>query len=399
MKVLQAGIIKWLIRAFNTSILDKKRLEWVDYLRGIAIILVVYHHVRVGIERSNIVIPDLLVSANMIFYSFRMPLFFLLSGIFISRSLMKRAPGKIAWLKFENLLYPYLIWAFIQVTLQVIFGTFTNSNRGLVDYSYILYHPRNLDQFWYLPALFNVSVIFLLIKTKLRPTVPAQLFLGLVFYFLSPYFQKISMISDWMEFFIFFAIGDALSQLFFQESSQKIFKSARTFLMLIPIFIAVQLYYLKNDIGNSTLTTDIEHIRENYLIHMKNQLVFLFIALVGCMTMFNLAFLLQRWKIMRFLRVLGYHSLHIYVMHVIITGFIRLILPPVLGIHNPIVLLFTGIFFGVTIPVVVYNLLIKNKVGWFLFSYHKKDTPPVLSEPGPETITVKEVRPSQVVTS
>ncbi|MFL5773957.1 MAG: hypothetical protein ACJ75F_12405, partial [Flavisolibacter sp.] len=61
----------WLDRAFNTSVLDKKRLEWVDYLRGIAIVLVVYRHALLGIERSNVVVPHFLNDANMIFYSFR----------------------------------------------------------------------------------------------------------------------------------------------------------------------------------------------------------------------------------------------------------------------------------------------------------------------------------------
>ena len=61
-----------------------------DYLRGIAIILIVYRHVLVGLQKGMIVVPEILVHANMIFYSFRMPLFFILSGIFISRSLAKK---------------------------------------------------------------------------------------------------------------------------------------------------------------------------------------------------------------------------------------------------------------------------------------------------------------------
>jgi fucose 4-O-acetylase-like acetyltransferase len=74
-------------KAFNLSVLQKSRLQWVDYLKGIAILMVVYRHVLLGIERSNIHIPDSLVNANMVFYSFRMPLFFILSGMFISSSI------------------------------------------------------------------------------------------------------------------------------------------------------------------------------------------------------------------------------------------------------------------------------------------------------------------------
>src|SRR6202035_3875273 len=84
-------------RAFNTSVLLKNRLAWVDYLKGIAIVLVVYRHVLIGIQRyvagqqaKGTPIPDVplyLEKANIIFFSFRMPLFFILSGIFISGSL------------------------------------------------------------------------------------------------------------------------------------------------------------------------------------------------------------------------------------------------------------------------------------------------------------------------
>src|SRR5215207_4345054 len=111
------------VQGFNTSVLQKKRLEWVDYLRGIAIVLVVYRHALLGIERSQVAVPQFLNEANMIFYSFRMPLFFLLSGIFISRSLAKRSFRQLAGIKFEKLLYPYLIWTFLQVTLQIFLRT------------------------------------------------------------------------------------------------------------------------------------------------------------------------------------------------------------------------------------------------------------------------------------
>ena len=76
-----------LARLFNTSILTKSRYPWVDYLRGIAIMLVVYRHVLIGIQRSNLSVPQVLEDANMLFFSFRMPLFFILSGIFISGSI------------------------------------------------------------------------------------------------------------------------------------------------------------------------------------------------------------------------------------------------------------------------------------------------------------------------
>ena len=53
MKAYQERIKDWWGMAFNTSILKRRRMEWVDYLRGIAILLIVYRHVLIGIQRGN----------------------------------------------------------------------------------------------------------------------------------------------------------------------------------------------------------------------------------------------------------------------------------------------------------------------------------------------------------
>ncbi len=340
-----------LSRAFNWPILEKSRMQWVDYLRGIAILLVVYRHVLLGIERGGTVVPAALVNANMIFFSFRMPLFFILSGLFIGGSLARKTLGQVITTKFDNLLYPYLIWAFLQITAQIALSRFVNANRSLIDYTYIFYQPRNLDQFWYLPALFNTTLVYLIVKTKLKAPVWSQFVIGLTLYFLGPYVQKISMLSDWMEFYIFFALGDAVSVFFFRESTQAFFKNPWTLVGVTPVFIATQIYYLS---------------------HPVNNIEFLVIALIGCFSMFVLSFRLQCWDILRFLRVLGFHSLYIYVMHLMVVGFVRAIMTKVMGIHDPTALLLTGLAFGVTIPVIAYNIFVSRGL-WFLFSFRKKE--------------------------
>lgn len=357
MKASQTKKQNWFAKAFNTSVLEKSRLAWVDYLRGIAIVLVVYFHVLLGIEAAGIQVPVYLSDANLIFHSFRMPLFFILSGVFISGSLGKKTFKQIALIKFENLMYPYFIWAFIQVTIQIILSNYTNANRSLIDYTYILYQPKRLDQFWYLPALFTTTIIYLFIKTKLRPPAWAQICFGIVTYFGYLYLQQISMLTNWMAFYIFFAIGDSISKFFFKDATQHFLKRPITLLLALPVFVAIQLFY-------------VAHL-DYYIDHNLGHVSFLFIALFGVFTMLLIAFRLQTWNILRFLRVLGYHSLYIYVMHLMVVAFIRVLLTKFLSVTNVYLLLFTCIFFGVTIPVVVYNLFIKDNIAWFLFTYKK----------------------------
>ncbi|MEP6466679.1 MAG: acyltransferase [Parafilimonas sp.] len=363
----QSKVKGWFSKAFNLPALKKSRLYWVDYLKGIAIVLVVYRHSLLGIQGSGQPTPAFLENANMVFFSFRMPLFFMLSGIFASLSLRKRSVKQYISSKFETLVYPYFIWVIIQITLQICLSGFTNSNRGLIDYTYIFYQPRNLDQFWYLPALFNAAVVYVLIKKYISEKWFVLIMIALGFYFLSPYMQNISMISDWMEFYIFFAIGDTISQLFFHEKVQNFFKNPLTLLFAIPFFIAAQMYYLSNNMYYQTS----ELMRAEFLL----------IALTGCFTMLAFSFMLQRRNIISWLRILGYHSIYIYVMHVMIAAFTRNFMLHVLDIHNVFVILFSCITAGCILPIIIYNLFILNNVGWFLFTYKKRKTKTDIIQP------------------
>lgn len=357
---MKLTFLPYLIRkSFYLEYLQRSRYKWIDYVRGIAILLVVYRHVLIGIERTGLNIPSYLITANMIFYSFRMPLFFILSGLFINSSLSKRTFGKLVYDKFETILYPYFIWCFLQVTLQIVFSSFTNASRSLVDYTYILYHPRQLDQFWYLPALFNVTTIYTALKAKLKLKGWAQLLLGILFYFLSRSFKQVSMISDWMEFYIFFAAGDILSSFFFRDSIQKLLGKFYIMLLALPVFILLQFYYLRKG-------------EEYFLSNLQGRGEFIFISLIGCLFMFIVAFNIQKTKLFSWLRIVGFHSLYIYSMHVFVAAFVRIILMKFFLISNPLVLLLAGIIISVTVCVSFYNLFIKNGPLWFLFYLNKK---------------------------
>jgi len=345
-------------KAFNLPYLQKTRYRWVDYIKGIAILLVVYRHVLIGIERSGIEVSEYMNDANMIFYSFRMPLFFILSGIFIASSLAKRSFRQLAALKFELLIYPYFVWVFLQITFQILLSHYTNSNRSWIDYTYIFYQPRNLDQFWYLPALFNVTIVYALLKYKLQVKIEYQLLLGLILYYVSMWAREISILSDWMDFYIFFAIGDAFSNILFKPHTQIKLKGNAVLIITIPLFLIAQIYFLKQP----------EAIFYETIIGKTS---FIFVSLIGCFFMFILAFRLEDINRLHFLRVIGAHSLYIYVMHVFISSFVRMLFTRVFHITDAATLLISGIIISIAASIIIYNLLIRRGVLWFLLSYRK----------------------------
>jgi uncharacterized membrane protein YcfT len=141
-----------------------------------------------------------------------------------------------------------------------------------------------------------------------------------------------------MRFYLFFVIGDAVSEIVFRKSVQRQLKKPLTFLIFLPIFVIVQIVYLHNNVGVKAMETTIATFQGDYNLYMLNEVNFLFTSLIGCTTLIILAFLLERWNRLSFLRILGYHSLYIYIAHVIVVGFIRFLFTQVFHINDYLII-------------------------------------------------------------
>jgi len=279
------------------------RYEWIDYAKGIAIILVVYRHAAYGLISSEITLKPWVIDLNNALYSFRMPLFFLLSGLFFNKSLLKRSVSNYAIAKVNTLLYPYLLWAVIQITLQIWSDGYANANRTSADYLNIFLQPRKLDQLWYLLALFNVSMLYLFTSVILKVQKRWQILIGLVLLGIAHFLKDISTLYDIALHYIFFAIGSLSANFFFSEKTKERLSSFACLLVLLPVFIISQYYFL--------------------LDPEMNLYLYAIVAIAGSIFTIVLSFILVKFQIMRFLQVLGHYSLYIYLVHVSVGAFIR----------------------------------------------------------------------------
>ena len=336
--------------------LGSKRLPWIDYAKGIAIILVVYRHVLIGFIRSGLEVSQYLILANEVVLSFRMPLFFIISGIFIEKSLAKRSVRRFVESKFNTILYPYFVWASIQVTLQIFLSRYTNADRGWIDYVYIILQPREIDQFWFLYALFNATVLFALLSKYISGNKLFHLVLSLLFYYSARFVQDYSLIHDILYYYVFLVAGILISEFILNKKNFELLASSRLTLLLLPIFITTQWYWLN--------TPDIDPF------------LFALIALVGCFFMLNVSFILHKKSALPILRIVGYHSLYVYILHVMITSAIR-ILAIKIGVTYTPLLLVINVFLGTLIPIVCYNYARKN--GWY-YLFELKDRQPKQTE-------------------
>ena len=102
---------------------------WVDYCKAIGIILVVYGHVARGIHHAGLEINETFFRVvDIIIYSFHMPLFFFLSGLFFYRSLSKRSFIGFFNHKLDYILYPYILWSIFQGVIEVNLAQYTNGD-------------------------------------------------------------------------------------------------------------------------------------------------------------------------------------------------------------------------------------------------------------------------------
>lgn len=352
---------------FNSKyILSNKRFGWIDYDRGISIILVGYRHCFDSIKNAGLNIAEFpfFEYINVFFFGFRMPLFFIASGIFVSSSLKKRGWNTYAMNRVQTILYPLLVWGIIQVSLQILFSGHTNSDVTPDFYLYLITEPRITGQFWYLNALFFVGILYATLKVFLKFRVGHQLLTGIALYLFAWLLREQGMnwgfLMDVFKYYLFFAIGDAVSDRMLTEKAAAIFTSWKLLVPLLVAFLVIQYFFTEINLkmGNS-------YYVENHL-----SLFFLIVALVGCALSIAVSFSLKKRSSLPFLRVVGYNSVHIYCMQIICLSVTRLFLTKIVGLTYVPALFFLTLAGGLLIPMIVYNIALRFNM-WWLFTLKK----------------------------
>ncbi len=360
---------------FNSKfILKEKRWLWVDYDKGISIMLVGYGHCMATLNghAADLSSYPFFTYFGAFFFGFRMPLFFIISGLLVGRSLNKKGLNNYIGDRTNNILYPLMIWGAIQITLQIIAARFTNftfhDDVGAITYLKLLFDPRQIGQFWYLNALFCIGVVYATIRSTFKVKPIYNVLFGLVLYgiagYLNGHLLHIGFLNDVLEYYFFFALGDLISNIVLNDENIKRFSSWKIFVPLAVIFGIVQYYFTKINLSHITET-------ERYV---EEQMPFFFLleALLGCTASVSFSFLLQKYKVFTWIRIVGYHSLFIYCMQVVVMQFARIFLQNFLHISYTPALIMLIWASGIVLPIFFYNFCLKFKL-WWLFTFRKPD--------------------------
>ncbi|MET0635107.1 MAG: acyltransferase [Chitinophagaceae bacterium] len=338
------------------------RLAWVDYARALAITLVVYRHTMVGLNRSGLHVPSFLYNIQEFLYNVRMPVFVILSGMFLGRSLLRKSTRQQITSKVSSLLYPYFVWTLIFITIQIFLSTYTNSKRTWHDYLYIITDPRELDHMWYLVALFTTSCILIIVAPVLLKRPVLHLAIAFVLYLMHYFLVDYSILFYFCYYYIFLCIGVHASSWILPLDKKSNKWLAGLLITVLPFFIAGQLFWLHN------IGPNYEPDNNWYIIP------FFFIILVACVTFYAVCRLLYNAGILRSISVLGKASLYIYILHLLFISSFRIICLNIFHIENVYVIILGSLVAGITGPYLIYRLSLKWRGIHYLFSLEKKQT-------------------------
>jgi len=352
---------------FNARfILQEKRWQWIDYDKGISIILVGYGHCWETLKDHGLPLEHypFLNYIGIFLYGFRMPLFFIVSGLIVAKSLNKK--GFLTYLtdRTNNILYPLLIWGVIQVTLQILMARLTHNGATAMDYINLIIAPRRTGIFWYLNALFCIGVIYAFLKTKLKVSAATQVAIGLSFYIASYFVRPYNpgAVVDILEYYFFFALGDLLSGLMLNQENMKRYTSWKVAVPLLAVFLVLQ--YYATEINLLPTPAGMRNVEVNM------PLFFMVQALIGCALSICCSFFLQKYQVLIFLRIVGFHSLFIYCVQIITMTLVRTISLNYLHITNVPALVAILWGTGIVLPIFFYNFCLRYNL-WWLYTYRK----------------------------
>lgn len=315
------------------------RIEWVDAAKGVGILLVVIGHAIAGLKDGTLVSADsLLVYIHYLIYSFHMPLFFFLSGIFIAKRV---ASGALDFSKSSTIKLgkAYLIWLPAQMLALSLAGSLANKpvDINTFDYISIIWEPRS--NFWFIYALLIMNAFSALTLPKLGAGV--MLILCLLFYSITQWTTVPPMLWGFFCFAPYYGFGLIFG---LHPIKLKTNKSVLTLgavaVTLIWLYMAQKLH--EQDVHAWSIPTFSTAIAGSIA-------ALLWIGISG-------------GKTSNYFAYLGRESLPIYLIHITFTAGTRIIMDKILHIEDAYVILIFATFIGIAGPLVIKKIADRLKI-------------------------------------
>ena len=328
-----------------------KRLDWVDMAKGLSIFLVVmmYAASSVGEDTGGV---GALHWAIAFATPFRMPEFFLISGLFLAQ-VIDRPWRAYADRRIVHYLYFYVLWALIHIIFKV--GLLATDPVGAVEQiAWAVVQPYGV--LWFIYMLAVVSAVARLLHDLRAPR--WAVFAVAAVLQMAPIHTGSYLVDQFAEYFVFFYAGYVLAPPLFRLAN---WAAGHAGLSLVGLLIWA--------IVNAALV-----FSPGFAMHPIHPVMgyaglpglHLLLALAGTAALCVLAALLTRLPFMDWLRWMGSKSLVIYVAFVLPMGISRTLLIK-LGVDDPTVLSLAIMAISIVSPLVLYWIVQRIGFGGFLF--------------------------------
>jgi fucose 4-O-acetylase-like acetyltransferase len=307
---------------------DGRRVNWVDYCKGLGIFYVVVGHVLRGLRQGAIVSESPVYQLiDSWLYSFHMPLFFFLAGLFVQPS-SRRSVAEFTLNKAAVLIYPYFLWSIVQGLAES--SHYANHPIPLTELLKIGWSP--IAQYWFLYTLFIIFMIYFLLFKTFGSEIPFYC-LSIVWFLLGQLMPELitwNVMHSVGSFAIYFGAGAVLARgpilIQFNE-----FRSGWLSAICIGAYglIAVAL-----------------------VVHPEHEFVLMPArAAAGTMATIGLAILLARLRKLSLIELWGMLSLEIYVAHSLAAAPVRVALHNIFGFEGAWLYVAVGVVAGLYGPI------------------------------------------------
>lgn len=282
-----------------------KRIEYIDYLKGLSIIWVIWYHTT---------------HPAFVDYSFRIPLFFFVSGIFFRPYPLKKFLSK----KINTLIIPFIFFYIIYYLFYIALWFIKYKNLTEFDFSNIfqlfgLY--KGYENFvinpplWFICALLNLQILLYLIvriinnKIAITLVAIALTLLGIFYSFEIP---TPFMIGRSLNYFIYYTMGYLIGSNISSLVSKFKFSPKSKLLLIISSLTIVSCVILKQFIPEIC----------DYVIKFINY-VEIFAIIIVLMFLFNAIYKYSVFSPFKFFGinsyiVLGMHEIYHTINYIII---------------------------------------------------------------------------------
>jgi uncharacterized membrane protein YcfT len=323
----------------NPAVSHPARVDWVDYAKGICIVMVVMMHSTLGVEKAA---GETGWLHHFVEFArpFRMPDFFLISGLFLSRVIGRE------WRIFldrraVHFIYFYVLW----VTIQFVFrapGIAHDAGAAGVVREYLFAFIEPFGTLWFIYLL----PIFALTTRLSRFLPPAAVFIAAAVLESLKIDTGWTVIDEFASRYVYFFAGYWLASYVFVLAAKA---QARPKLALLGLAAWAAVNGLLVHGGFAMLPA-----------------VSLVLGAAGALAIVSIAALLEKFHLLNALRFAGEHSIAVYLAFFLPMAATRTLLLKFGFIHDlgTVSLIVTAM--GVVLPLVLYVLVRGTRLS-FLF--------------------------------